>query len=213
MVPISTVFAYGALAVLTTASAAIHSDTHHTQSQCMVSESPSIHNASKKHGQAEPRFSLHVHRQAVHKSAAQGPAHVSNIQAIEAMAALNPVLPTAEALGRLAVVRTYDCKLTAYSAGFESTGKNPGDPGYGITATGRVAKPRHTIAVDPTLIPLGSLVYIDGIGYRVAEDIGGAIKGPHIDVFFMDENDAKIFGVKKHVKVYVFGHNRQKNKA
>ncbi len=211
MVPISTVLAYGALAMLTTASAVAHSDFHHTQSQCIVSESPQHRTLDKHYSLHEKSLSHHqAHANHVHESQRR---MLSNIQAIEAMAALNPVLPTAEALGRLAVVHTYDCKLTAYSAGFESTGKNPGDPGYGITATGKMAKPRHTIAVDPNLIPLGSLVYIDGIGYRVAEDIGGAIKGSHIDVFYPDENDAKIFGVKKHVKVYVFGHNRQNHRA
>lgn len=125
---------------------------------------------------------------------------------IEAMAALAPVLSANDASGSIAVQHSYDCLLTAYGPGFVSTGKRPGDPGYGITATGRIAQPQHTIAVDPALIPLGSIVYIDGIGYRVAEDVGGAIKGRHIDVFFANDDQARLFGVKSHVKVYVFGH-------
>lgn len=130
---------------------------------------------------------------------------VRPLRAIESVAALGPVLDAAEALGTLSVERSLDCKLTAYGPGFASTGKRPGDPGYGVTATGRVARPRHTIAVDPRTIPLGSLVYIDGVGYRVAEDVGGAIRGHHIDVYFPSDVQARIFGVKRHVKVFVFG--------
>lgn len=57
----------------------------------------------------------------------------------------------------------------------------------GITASGAHATPYSTVAVDPTMIPLGSVVlvdYGDGNGlcrYR-AEDTGGAIKGSRIDV-------------------------------
>ncbi|PWI58919.1 3D domain-containing protein [Sulfoacidibacillus thermotolerans] len=203
MVPFSNVIAYGAFIMFTTVSTVPHANSH-------IAHPPHTNKELQHFCQRTPsspdHFTLHQRVKPIHHNE-------PNLQAIEAMATLNPVLPTAEALGHLAVVHTYDCKLTAYSADFQSTGKNPGDPGYGITATGKVAKPKHTVAVDPNLIPLGSLVYIDGIGYRVAEDIGGAIKGPHIDVFFADENDAKIFGVKNHVKVYVFGHNHQKNKA
>lgn len=123
---------------------------------------------------------------------------------VEAIATLAPVLATAETLGHLSVRTAYDCTLTAYGPGFESTGKHPGDPGYGITASGKVAQPKHTIAVDPELIPLGSLVYINGVGYRVAEDVGGAIRGHHIDVFFSTDDEARIFGVKQHVRVFVF---------
>lgn len=93
--------------------------------------------------------------------------------------------------------------LTAYTAGFESTGKNPGDPDYGITATGAHVKDGDTIAVDPNVIPLGTKVYIEGIGVRTAEDTGGAIKGNRIDVYMNDLNAALDFGFKPNVKVYV----------
>jgi 3D (Asp-Asp-Asp) domain-containing protein len=99
--------------------------------------------------------------------------------------------------------RMLSCKLTAYTAGPESTGKNPGDPGYGITYSGKHAAEGRTIAVDPNLIPIGSKVYIEGIGLRIAEDTGGAVKGQHIDVFFNDIRTAIDFGVQKGVTVYV----------
>ena len=52
----------------------------------------------------------------------------------------------------------------------------------GITALGVAPTVQHTVAVDPKVIPLGSHLLIDGIEY-VAEDVGGAIKGYHIDIF------------------------------
>lgn len=91
--------------------------------------------------------------------------------------------------------------LTAYTAGIESTGKTPDDPGYGITSSGSKALDGFTIAVDPNVIPIGSRVYIEGIGYRVAQDIGSAIKGKRIDVFISHLKTAKEFGVKKNVRV------------
>ena len=52
------------------------------------------------------------------------------------------------------------------------------------------------IAVDPTVIPLGSKVYVEGYGNAIAEDTGGAIKGNRIDRFIPSEQDAINFGVK-----------------
>lgn len=91
--------------------------------------------------------------------------------------------------------------LTAYTAGIESTGKTPADPDYGITASGSRAENGVTIAVDPNVIPIGSRVYIEGIGYRVAQDVGSAIKGNRIDVFMDRLPSAKEFGVKKNIRV------------
>lgn len=91
--------------------------------------------------------------------------------------------------------------LTAYTAGPESTGKRPGDPGYGITSSGSPAIEGLTIAVDPSIISTGSRVYIEGLGYRVAQDTGGMIKGRRIDVFMSDVEEAKRFGVKRDVRV------------
>jgi len=95
--------------------------------------------------------------------------------------------------------------LTAYSAGFASTGKQKGDKGYGITASGTTVSEGRTIAVDTSVIPMGWWVYIDGIGFRRAEDKGSAVKGKKIDVYFDSESYAQKFGTKKGYTVYVIG--------
>lgn len=78
--------------------------------------------------------------------------------------------------------------------------------GDGITASGtatmRNASGYSTIAVDPRVIPLGSRVYVEGYGYAVADDTGGAIKGNRIDVFFPSESEAQSWGVRS-VTVYI----------
>lgn len=64
-----------------------------------------------------------------------------------------------------------------------------------ITATDTHAIEGVTIAVDPAVIPYGSLVDIEGIGTFVAEDCGGAIKGNKIDIYFERHEDALKFGI------------------
>ncbi|WP_080565244.1 3D domain-containing protein [Heyndrickxia coagulans] len=70
----------------------------------------------------------------------------------------------------------------------------------GITATGINLKTNpnaKVISVDPTVIPLGSKVYVEDYGEAIAGDTGGAIKGNRIDVFFPSQQDAINFGVKQ----------------
>lgn len=72
----------------------------------------------------------------------------------------------------------------------------------GLTASGASLSVGTTIAVDPSVIPLGSKVYIEGIGWRVAQDTGGAIKGNKIDVLVGSHSEAYANGVT-YAKVYV----------
>jgi 3D (Asp-Asp-Asp) domain-containing protein len=81
--------------------------------------------------------------------------------------------------------------ITYYDLSYESCGKYPNDPAYGHTYSGAIATPNKTIAVDTSVIPLGSYVYINNVGCRIAEDIGGKIKGNHIDIFVNDFNYEK----------------------
>jgi 3D (Asp-Asp-Asp) domain-containing protein len=97
---------------------------------------------------------------------------------------------------------------TAYEAGPRSTGKSPGDKGYGITASGARAK-RGTVAVDPRVIPLGTKLYVKSLtpgvpdyGFAIAQDTGGAIKGNKIDLFMDTVWECLQFG-RRPVMVYI----------
>ncbi len=93
-------------------------------------------------------------------------------------------------------------ELTAYTAGFESTGKHPGDPAYGITASGAEVVEGITIAADWDVIPPGTKVYIEDVGFRWVEDKGGAIKGNKIDIYVENLADAINFG-RQHKNVWI----------
>ncbi|RFB12523.1 LysM peptidoglycan-binding domain-containing protein [Bacillus sp. HNG] len=88
-------------------------------------------------------------------------------------------------------------EATAYTATCEGCS--------GITSTGinLLENPNaKVISVDPSIIPLGSKVYVEGYGEAIAGDTGGAIKGNKIDVFIPSKQEAINFG-RKQVKVTV----------
>ncbi|WP_078791777.1 peptidoglycan-binding protein [Megasphaera cerevisiae] len=82
---------------------------------------------------------------------------------------------------------------TAYTA------EDPGNSGY--TASGQRLQ-RGMVSVDPSVIPLGTRLYIEGYGYAVAEDTGGSIVGNRIDLAMDSTNEALNFG-RRSVVVYV----------
>lgn len=83
---------------------------------------------------------------------------------------------------------TYTMEATAYY-------------GHTITAMGTVPvrdpNGLSTVAVDPTVIPLGSKVLVPGYGYAIAADTGGAIKGMKIDLFMNTREECYSFGRRK----------------
>lgn len=92
---------------------------------------------------------------------------------------------------------TFTVTATAYTV--QSAG------GSGKTYTGidlRKNPNSKVIAVDPSVIPLGSVVHVEGYGYAIAGDIGSAIKGNKIDVYVPTQKQAVNWGVRK-VKVTV----------
>ncbi len=89
--------------------------------------------------------------------------------------------------------RVLTMQASAYSA------QDPGNGNY--TATGSRLK-KGIVSVDPKLIPLGTKLYIEGYGYAVADDVGGAIKGHRIDLAYDSRSEALQFG-RQTVKVYV----------
>ena len=92
----------------------------------------------------------------------------------------------------------------SYSAvmAMEATAYLPGDgDGAGITAMGILAT-YGVVAVDPSIIPLGSRVYIPGYGEAIAADTGGAIYGYRIDLCMESYAEAMDFG-RRVVTVYL----------
>ena len=89
------------------------------------------------------------------------------------------------------------CQSTAYTGG-------------GVTATGSVPvyNPSgiSTIAVDPRVIPLGSLVYVDGYGKAIAADTGGAIQGNIVDIYVNSYDHATSWGRRYNVPVYILAY-------
>lgn len=88
-------------------------------------------------------------------------------------------------------------KLTAYCSCPICCGewayKRPNGIVYG--AMGEELVEGYSIAVDPSVIPYGTEVVINGHTYK-AQDCGGAIKGNRIDVYFKNHNEALKFGVQ-----------------
>lgn len=93
--------------------------------------------------------------------------------------------------------KTLSVTLTAYCACTKCCGKQA----KGLTASGTRVVP-GIVAVDPKVIPLGSLVKIGSRTYK-ALDIGGAIRGKRIDIYMVKHEDARQFGVKKNILVNI----------
>ena len=85
-------------------------------------------------------------------------------------------------------------EVTAYTAGFESTGKTPNHPEYGITASGQRVIPMWTIAC-PRELPFGTLIYIAEVQWIFScQDRGSAITSGHLDIYMEDLERALEFG-------------------
>lgn len=92
------------------------------------------------------------------------------------------------------------CEATAYNGGeYTATGTVPVYNPGGIS----------TIAVDPRVIPLGSLVYVEGYGKAIAADTGGAINGNIVDVYVDSYETAVNWGRKYGLAVYILAYPGQ----
>lgn len=73
--------------------------------------------------------------------------------------------------------------VTAYGIGCDAPGPH--------TKLGNVPVEGITVAADPAVLPLRSIVWIEGVGLRTVQDIGGAVKGHMLDVYLADCARAK----------------------
>ena len=70
-------------------------------------------------------------------------------------------------------------RLTGYCPCYKCCGKTDG-----ITYSGVKAVEGITVAADIRKLPIGTKIYIEGLGERIVQDIGGAIKGNKLDIFY-----------------------------
>ena len=99
--------------------------------------------------------------------------------------------------GEVSGSKEFYVSSTAYTASCN------GCSGHTATGINLLANPgAKVIAVDPSVIPLGTKVYVEGYGYAVAADTGGAIRGFKIDVFFPSNSEAYRWGARK-VKIKI----------
>ena len=86
---------------------------------------------------------------------------------------------------------------TLYMASTAYTANCSGCSGRTATGINLKANPNvKVIAVDPSVIPLGTKVHVEGYGYAIAADTGGSIKGHKIDVFFPSKSQAYSWGTR-----------------
>lgn len=129
----------------------------------------------------------------------------TNQAAVQPKAAVKTAVTSNNVISRAGVDFEYkkvlsNVSMTAYSSE---------QPGIGTrTASGTRVTEGRTIAVDPNVVPIGWWVYIEGLGFRRAEDTGGAIKGNKIDVYYDSLKTALNFGRKHGATVYVIGPNK-----
>lgn len=82
-------------------------------------------------------------------------------------------------------------KITYYCACKQCCGK-----ANGITASGAKVQEGVTVAADTSKLPFGTKIYIKGIGWRIVQDRGGAIKGNRLDIYLPSHNDPMPYNVQ-----------------
>lgn len=73
----------------------------------------------------------------------------------------------------------------------------------GPTASGTMPEEGRTVAADWDVLPAGTEIYLDGIGWRTVEDTGSGITGNKLDLYMDSHTAALEFGVKE-VEVYAY---------
>lgn len=83
-------------------------------------------------------------------------------------------------------------EITYYDSCYECCGKI-----NGITASGAKVQEGVTVAADTSVIPMGSKIYIEGIGWRTVQDRGGAVKGNKLDIYIPSHDSPMPYNKQK----------------
>ena len=94
--------------------------------------------------------------------------------------------------GEVNIEWTFTSNTTAYYMGEDAYGASGGHCHYG------------TCAVDPSVIPYGSILWVSGYGFAVANDCGGAIVGTNLDLYMRSTEECYSWG-RRYVTAYLLG--------
>ena len=94
--------------------------------------------------------------------------------------------------GEVYIVSSFVSNTTAYYMGENAYGAAGTHCHYG------------TCAVDPSVVPYGSILWVAGYGFAVANDCGGAIIGTNLDLYMRSTEECYSWG-RRYVQAYVLG--------
>lgn len=141
-----------------------------------------------------------VTKEPVQKIVASGTKTAATASAAATVASAAASTTTDSRGASLSYSKVMTVKATAYSE--EEASNTWGlQTAMGVDAV-RDSNSWSTIAVDPSIIPLGTKVYVEGYGYAIAQDTGSAIIGMHIDCFFYTVADMNAWGTRT-VNIYI----------
>lgn len=102
---------------------------------------------------------------------------------------------TGPAESALAPIRGRELRASSVLS-MRATEYGAGEPWLSDTTYSGIRVRRGLVAVDPRVIPLGSILYVEGYGYALAADTGSAIKGHRIDLYSEDAQEVALFGIQ-----------------
>jgi 3D (Asp-Asp-Asp) domain-containing protein len=146
---------------------------------------------AKAKAEAEAKAKAQAEAKAKAKAAAKAKAKTEKAAAPKKAAASSAQSGSSNPSGipdKYTVVNSFTVKAYAYTGG-------------GTTASGKKAGVGR-IAVDPKVIPLGTVLYVEGYGVCVAADTGGNIKGKTVDLYMNSEGACRSWG-KRYVTCYI----------
>ncbi len=171
-----------------------------TQAEAKAGEAAKAREAAKAQAEAAAQAAAKAGEAAKAREAAKAQAE-AEAKAEEAAKTQKPATqkPTAKETETSAPSSSRELRVvaTAYTADPLENGYKAGDQvksslGHNLTANPNM----KLIAVDPSVIPLGSKVWVEGYGVAIAGDTGGAIKGNKIDVLMPDKGTSSNWGRK-----------------